>query len=93
MQYIIWNARGLNDPIKVKKVSELIKAHHPAIIAFSETKRVDFSPQVLMALANFGDFCWHHLPATGTARGILLGVDQNFFECHPLGCGQFLCLL
>lgn len=51
LQFLIWNVRGLNDPTKVRKVSELIKVHYSAIIALSETKKVDFSPSFLQNFA------------------------------------------
>lgn len=80
MQFIIWNVRGLNDPKKVKRLSELLRVHHPAIISLSETKKMDFSPSFLETLVCFGDFVWHHIPSVGTAGGILLGIDLNTFE-------------
>lgn len=89
MQFLIWNVRGPNDPIKVKKVSELIRVHHPAILALSETKKMDFSPSFLDSLVNYGNFCWHHLPAVGTAGGILMGVDLDIFAISGKNSGCF----
>ncbi|PNT77763.1 hypothetical protein BRADI_1g68462v3 [Brachypodium distachyon] len=89
MQYIIWNVRGLNDPKKVKRVSELLRVHHLDVIALSETKKVDFSSSCLEALANFRDFAWKHLPAVGTAGGILLRINLDIFDVIRWDIGNF----
>lgn len=93
MTYIIWNVRGLNDPGKCKKIAETFHKQHPSIIALSETKKQDFSPSCLQALAWHGSFLWNWVPYIGTAGGILLGYDDNLYEGsnwivgkYSLGC-------
>jgi exonuclease III len=80
MNIEIWNIRGLNDVGKVTAVNEMLCKIKPDIICLSETKKRDFSPSYLKAIASFHDFEWNWLPAFGTAGGILVGINVGMFE-------------
>jgi exonuclease III len=64
----------------VLQAVEFIQKHKPDFIAFSETKKEDFSPQFLESLTKFGYFSWNNVPAVGTAGGILLGINEEKLE-------------
>ena len=76
----IWNSRGLNRADKLERVHDLYKDHHPDFIAFSETKKEDFTPSQLKKLDPHDVFEWHWLPAKKTAGGILVGIHVDSFE-------------
>ena len=71
---IFWNIRGLNGPIKVDKLKELIRANSPDFICISETKKEDFTVLQLEIFDPSSNFQWKWLPANNTAGGILVGV-------------------
>jgi hypothetical protein len=76
----IWKVRGLNAVGKVTAVNDVLCKNKPDIIALSATKKEDFSPGCLKAIANFHEFEWNWLPAVGTAGGILVGINLELFE-------------
>ena len=88
----IWNSRGLNRADKLERVHDLYKDHHPDFIAFSETKKEDFTPSQLKKLDPHDVFEWHWLPAKKTAGGILVGIHVDSFEVLSWH-NHVLCLL
>lgn len=76
-------------PRKLKESLNSLRVHSPAVIALSETKKMDFSPIFLETLVSFGDFTWQYLPANGTTGGILLGIDLNLFDPIRWNVGLF----
>jgi exonuclease III len=77
---LIWNSRGLNRPDKLARVHDLIRDTCPDIIGFSETKKEEFNFIQLQQLDPMGKYSWNWLPAKGTARGILVGINKDLFD-------------
>lgn len=77
---LYWNVRGLNDPVKVRRVTDTIRSIKPDIIALSETKKMEFTPDFLCNLGGSANFSWHCLPAQNTVGGILLGINEEIFD-------------
>lgn len=75
MTHIFWNVRGLNDPNKVSHGAETIRSVKPNVIAFYETKKMEFSPGFLSIIVGNANYAWNYLPARNTAGGILLGIN------------------
>jgi hypothetical protein len=49
-------------------------------IGFRETKNEEFTNSFLKQLLGNRNFIWNHLPAVGTAGGILVGVNNDLLE-------------
>lgn len=54
---------------------ELISRTKPALIGLVETKKEQIADSFLKSLVGHRLFSWKTLPAKGSARGILVGVD------------------
>ena len=80
MNAIFWNVRGISAAGRKPLIIDTLAKTHADVIGFQETKKEEFSPSYLKSLIGHRDFAWHHLPATGTAGGILVGVEQDVFE-------------
>ena len=80
MRYIFWNARGIMAHGRKKCIEDMIFPLKPAYVGFQETKQHDFSRNYLKNLMGNRNFSWNHLPSTGSAGGILVGVDVDCFE-------------
>jgi exonuclease III len=78
-----WNIRGIVDAHGKKPlILDTLGRTHASIICFQETKKEQMSDSYLRSLVNPRDFTWNFLPAigTGTAGGILLGVDNDVYD-------------
>jgi hypothetical protein len=49
-------------------------------LGFQETKKAQFSNFFLKNLLANRNFAWNHLPAVGSAGGIMVGVNCDLFE-------------
>jgi hypothetical protein len=61
-------------------VHDLIRETCPDIICFSESKKEDFSSLQLQQIDPGGKFSWNWLPAVKIAGGILVGINNEFFD-------------
>jgi hypothetical protein len=66
---IFLNIRGLNKPGRNLSLGQLIRNNHLDFIGIQETKKEDFLQSWLKNLVSPAGFCWHFLPARGTAGG------------------------
>jgi exonuclease III len=68
----IWNARGLNSPVRRLAVSQAIFPSQAAVVCLQETKMAIISDRVVRECLGptFDEF--YFLPAEGTKGGILL---------------------
>lgn len=80
MNVLFWNIRGISTPGKNPCILDTLTKTNASIVAFQETKLETFSNSFLKSISCNRDFIWHHLPANGTAGGILVGVDADIFE-------------
>jgi hypothetical protein len=67
---LFWNIRGLGLPGRT-----------PALVDFlgvMETKKENLSEGYLRSLTGNTPFKWHHLPAEGSAGGILVGANSEY---------------
>lgn len=80
MRYIFWNVRGVAAPGRHKCIEDTIRPLNPAYIGFQETKKEKCSNSFLKNLLGNRNFEWNWLPASGTAGGILVGVDLDIFN-------------
>lgn len=78
MKGAVWNYRGLNKRGKLQYITDFIVDNRLDFVSFQETKKESFEDSFL-TYAN-KDFYWHHLPAAGTAGGILVGLCSRKFE-------------
>ena len=80
MKYIFWNVRGDAASVRQKCIEDTIRPLNPAYIGFQETKKENFSNSFLKNLLGNMNFELKWLLATGTAGGILVGVDIDVFN-------------
>ena len=50
------------------------------LVGFSETNRENIDSKFLDTIAGNKNFVWHQLPASGTAGGVLVGINGDLFE-------------
>ena len=72
--------RGIAAPGRKALILETMAKTHASIVGFQETKKEEFSDSFLKSLVGNRNFSWHHLPAQGSAGGILMGVDLDLFD-------------
>jgi hypothetical protein len=75
-----WNCRGISAPGRQKFIDDNLVPLHLDYIGFQETKKEHFSNSFLKKLLGNRNFIWNHLPAVGSACGILVGVNGDLFE-------------
>jgi exonuclease III len=73
-----WNIRGLNKRGKLQCITDFIKDNNIDLVSFQETKKESFEDSFLTYVHK--DFVWNSLPASGTAGGILVGLNSRKFE-------------
>ena len=76
----VWNIRGIAAPGRKALILEILPKTHASIVGFQETKKEEFSDSFLKSLVGNRNFSWYHLPAQGSAGGILMGVDLDLFD-------------
>lgn len=80
MNSLSWNVRGIAAPGSKTLIVHTINKTHASIIGFQETKNESFSDSFLKSLIGHRNFSWNHLPTTGSAGGILMGVHIDQFD-------------
>jgi len=80
-QILNWNVRGLNDGVRQDSVSELVKSTGATIVCLQETKMQLIDQNVVSRTvgAKFVN-SYTTLPAEQTRGGILLAVNEDFFD-------------
>ena len=79
--FLIWNVRGLNDPVRRSVVCAAIRKHNVTIVCLQETKLqvIDINIVKQCCGPQFSDFCY--APADGTRGGILVAWIPAEFQC------------
>ena len=80
MNCLFWNPRGVQAPGRQQAIVDLLNKTHANMIGFQETKKEKIADSYLKSLVGNRIFSWNSLPANGSAGGILVGVDFNFFD-------------
>lgn len=80
MTCLFWNIRGVTTFGKKPHIIDTLSKTKADIIAFQETKKEELSTAFLKSISGNRCFEWHHLPAIGSAGGILMGVDLDIFD-------------
>ena len=95
MNSLGWNIRGIDAPGRKNHIIDTLAKTHATIVSFQETKKESFSQSYLDSISLNKPFAWNFLPAVGTAGGILVGIDTNFFEVLAWDIKEFYvsCLL
>jgi hypothetical protein len=75
-----WNGRGISAPGRQKFIDDNLVPLNLDYVGFQETKKEQFSNSFLKKLLGNRNFVWTHLPAVGSASGILVGVNGDLFE-------------
>jgi hypothetical protein len=77
MKCVFWNIRGLKKASRGKCLSDVIKMNKLDFIGVHETKT-----EVIFGFFNSIDrnFSWKYLPASGIARGILMGFKNSTID-------------
>jgi hypothetical protein len=80
-QLLNWNVRGLNDGARKDAVSELVRDTRSTIVCLQETKLQLVDQNVVWCTvgAKFAN-TYAVLPADQTRGGILLAVNEDFFD-------------
>jgi mannosylglycoprotein endo-beta-mannosidase len=68
-----------------------VKDNSLDFVCLQETKKESFTESFLSYIHK--DFCWHVLPAKGTAGGILVGFSERKFEVLACVNGEFCALI
>lgn len=82
-----WNVRGLNREGRLQCIINFVNDNKLDFVGFQETKKENFQESFLNYIHK--DFCWWALPATGTAGGILVGVNSLNFEVLSWQVGSY----
>jgi hypothetical protein len=76
---LLWNMRGMGQIGRIPALVSKIKESHADFVGIMENKKESFSPGLLKSLTGTSPFSWCHLPAKGSAGGILVGANSNKF--------------
>jgi hypothetical protein len=79
MKGIFWNIRGMGEKGRKPCIMNVFRKHDIDFISIQETKTINFSDRYLNSLSGGKLFCWKWLPSTGTAGGILMGINTDVF--------------
>jgi exonuclease III len=80
-QLLNWNVRGLNDGARKDAVSEIVKDTRSTIVCLQETKLQLVDQNVVRrTLGSKFANSYATLPAEQTRGGILLAVNEDFFD-------------
>lgn len=88
MNFLNWNARGINSSKKRQILHDIIVDHKIDIIAIQETKRATFNNRILRSISTTLDV-WFWVPSKGRSGGILFGCDSNLFKYVSHSLHQF----
>ena len=80
MNCLFWNVRGITTLGKNPCIVDTLNKTNASIVSFQETKKAELSTSFLKSISGSKNFQWHHLPAVGTAGGVLVGVDVDIFD-------------
>jgi hypothetical protein len=69
----------------------LLKDQKVDIVCLQETITQNFSVVELNSLSSGVPFVWHMVPARGHSGGLLVGVNDDVFECISKDQGVFFC--
>ena len=75
-----FNIRGITAPDRKQCIEDTTIPLLVDYIGFQETKKENFTNSFLKNVLGNRDFNWKHLPAIGTAGGILVGISNDVFE-------------
>jgi hypothetical protein len=75
-----WNSRSISAPGRKNFIDDNLVPLQLDYIGFQETKKESFSNSFLRNLLGNRNFAWNHLPAVGSAGGILVGVNCDLFD-------------
>jgi hypothetical protein len=85
------NIRGFRAPGRARQLTELLKDQKVDIVCLQETITQNFSVVELNSLSSGVPFVWHMVPARGHSGGLLVGVNDDVFECISKDQGVFFC--
>lgn len=88
MNFLNWNARGINSSKKRQILHDMIIDHHINLIAIQETKRETFNSRILKSISSHFDI-WYWVPSKGRSGGILFGCDSTQFKYISHSTHQF----
>jgi hypothetical protein len=77
MKVGFWNGRGIKAIGRKKFIDDNIEPLQLDYIGFQETKKQSFTNSFLKNVLGNRNFVWNHLPAVGSAGGILDGVNLD----------------
>jgi len=89
MKGLFWNCRGLRDLAKHTFLHDVAEDNRLDFIALSETNRNSFSTQYLENFCAAADFIWHWRCTWGMSGGILMGINQEYFELENIVDGEY----
>ena len=76
MNFLNWNARGLNSYKKRQILHDILVDHRIDILAIQETKKEQFTNRILRTISTRFDV-WYWVPSVGRSGGILFGCDSS----------------
>ena len=74
------NIRGMTTTGRKPTIIDTIGRTKASIVCFQETKEETITDSFLKSLVGNIIFCWNMIPSTGSAGGILMGVDLDLFD-------------
>jgi hypothetical protein len=77
---VVWNIRGLNKSSRVSCVADLINQHKLDFIGIQEREREKAVIDDKLCDSICKNMNWNHVPAEGTAGGILVGFQNKSIE-------------
>ena len=79
MNFLNWNARGINSSKKRQILHDMIVDNKIDILAIQETKKENFTTRILDFISTKFDI-WQWVPSIGRSGGILFGCDSTKFR-------------
>ncbi|KAG2563716.1 hypothetical protein PVAP13_8KG317614, partial [Panicum virgatum] len=80
---LCWNVRGLNAAARRASVHNTVTSSGASIVCLQETKIAHWTTHLVVdTLGQHFARNFVSLPASGTRWGILIAVDENFFNLH-----------
>jgi hypothetical protein len=75
---VVWNIRVLNKSGRVSCVADLINQHKLDFIGIQEREKAVIDDKLCDSICK--NMNWNHVPAEGTAGGILVGFQNKYIE-------------
>ena len=89
MAAMFWNPRGVGEDIKKSFIRNAINDNKLHFVGLQETKKSKILSSDLSKMSDRHDFSWVVAPSVGQGGGMLLGVNNSFYDVIESEVGVF----